>query len=333
MNEFAPLGFSVPTFRRPELLDIALQSIVPEARPLRAPIYIPDNSCDQTNELVVRKWQGAYPLVIHEVNGENIGIDRNVDRAISRCPSTYVHVIGDDDLLMPGFASRVMDVILTMQPGHIICSYIYLSNSYKALTGNAVIRSDARVSSMRMLLPRYGWTLGFIGAHVFRRDRFVAGSIDGFGTYFHHLRRLLEYLDPDEPIGFVREPLIGNRADDESTPTWSGDRLSVVFGLERALAIAMRERYTATDIDLTVAATRRYSGHARFLRLLYWAALAERGGDGEKYWNSLAQFVASTRHQRLQRVPHFVYGPLLTLYPMARRTKRYIDRFVAWRKK
>jgi glycosyltransferase involved in cell wall biosynthesis len=324
MIDISPLGFAIPTYRRPEHLDLALQSIVPQARPLGAPIYIPDNSCDQTNAMVVGKWKDAYPHIIHEINGENIGIDRNVDRAIVRCPATYVHVIGDDDVILPGFAARVMAIISDAAPGHIVCSYLYLSNNYRA-RGRAIIPSDAPASTMRTLLPHYGWTLGFIGAHVFRRDRYATGSVDGFGTYFHHLIRLIQYISPDEPLGFVREPLVGNRADDESTATWSGDRLAVVFGLEKAFAIAMRDRYSEAEIDQTVAATRRGSGYAQFFRLLYWAALAERSGEGQRFWDSLAQLVPSARYERLHSIPHIFYAPLRQLIPLVRRTKRYVN--------
>jgi glycosyltransferase involved in cell wall biosynthesis len=324
MNDTARLGFAVPTYRRPALLDLALQSIVAQASVLDAPIYIPDNSCDQTNVAVVGKWKDIYPRIIHEINEENLGIDRNVDRAIVRCPATYVHVIGDDDLLLPGFARRVLEVISRMAPNHIVCSYMYLSNNHRPISGRAVIPAVGPASPMRALLPHYGWALGFIGAHVFRRDRFAACGGDGFGTYFHHLVQLIRYINPDEALGFVGEPLVGNRADDESTPTWSGDRLAVVFGLEKALAMAMRDRYSQAQIDHTVAEARRRLGYAQFVRLLHGAALAERSGQGGRYWDTLAQLVPRSRYWRLRAVPKIFYAPLLGLFPAARRAKRHI---------
>jgi hypothetical protein len=235
-----------------------------------------------------------------------------------------VHVIGDDDLLLSGFATRVMEVISRMAPSHIVCSYMYLSNDHRPISGRAVIPAEGPASPMRALLPHHGWALGFIGAHVFRRDRFAACGGDGFGTYFHHLVQLIRYIDPDEPLGFVGEPLVGNRADDESTPTWSGDRLAVLFGLEKALAIAMRDRYSQAQFDQTVAEARRRLGYAQFVRLLYGAALAERSGQGGRYWDTLAQLVPRSRYRRLRAVPKIFYAPLLGLFPVARRAKRHI---------
>lgn len=326
MYETAPLGFAIPAYRRPELLDRALASIVPQARELNAPIYIPDDSCDQTNAGVIAKWRQVFPHVIHEINERNLGIDRNIDKAIVGCPATYVHVIGDDDVIFPGFGARVMSIIRDQAPGHIVCSYVYLTNDYRQITGQALIPPEASAASLRQFLPGYGWALGFIGANVFRRERFATCGVDGFGTYFHHLIRLTSYLDPDEPLGFVGEPLIGNRADDETTATWSGDRLNVVFGLEKAFMSAMQGRYSPAEIGQTVAAARHCLGYAQSIRLLYWGALAERSGSGGEYWETLQRLLPRSRYERLRSVPAALYAPLLKLVPLARRTKRFMSR-------
>jgi glycosyltransferase involved in cell wall biosynthesis len=328
MTQTALLGFGIPTYRRPQLLDLALQSIVPQAQLTAAPIYISDNSCDQTNVAVIRKWQGVYPHILHEINEDNLGIDRNVDRAIVRCPAEYVHVIGDDDVIFPGFATQVLAAIAAGAPNHIVCSYMYLANDYRPITGGAVIPPEGPATPMRALLPNYGWALGFIGAHVFRRERFAACAIDGFGSYFHHLIRLINYIDPDERLGFVPTPLVGNRADDESTPTWSASRLTVVFGLEKALANAMQDRYSPAEIERSISRARTVFGYARFGRLLYTAALAEQSGHAAQYWEALAQLVPPSRYRALRGVPRFVYRPLLQLMSLGRRTKRQVQSLV-----
>ena len=326
MNNLARLGFAIPAYRRPENLDVALQSIVPQAAALDAPIYIADDSCDQTNVAVVAKWSERYPRVIHEINEKNLGIDRNIDRAIVRCPADYVHVIGDDDVIFPGFAERVIAVIGAGAPAHIVCSYLYVYNDYRVISGQALIPPQKPGLSLRTLLPTYGWALGFIGSHVFNRNRFAACDVDGYGTYFHHLVRLIHYVAPDEPLGFVEQPLVGNRADDEFTATWSGDRLRVVFGLEQAFEAAMRGTYSEAEVRETVASARRHLGYTEFFRLLYWAALAERSGEGGQYWNVLAQLVPRSRYRCLRAVPKALHRPLLGLIPVARRTKRYVRR-------
>ena len=324
LNDLPPLGFAIPAYRRPAHLDLALQSIVPQARELNAPIYIPDDSCDQTNAAVVARWKNGYPNIIHDINEHNLGIDRNIDRAIVGCPAKYVHVIGDDDIILPGFAGRVMQIITRAKPGHIVCSYMYVANDYRVIDGKGVIPAHGSGSSLRKLLPRYGWALGFIGAHVFCRDRFVSCAVEGFGTYFHHLIRLIQYMAPDEELGLVEEPLVGNRADDESTPTWSRQRLAVVFGLEKAFTIGMRDRYSESEIEVAIGSARRNLGYAQFFRLLYWAALAERSGDGARYWESLARVVPRARYKRLHSVPKILYAPLRELVAIARLTKRYV---------
>ena len=325
MQDIAPLGFGIPTYRRPELLDRAIQSIVEQVRDTSTPIYISDNSCDETNKAVVGKWLRTHANIIHQVNEVNVGIDRNVERAIERCPATYVHVIGDDDIIFPGFVTRVMQAIHGAPP-HVICSYLYLLNDYRITTGIPIIPTYGEKTSLRTFLPRHGWTLGFIGAHVFNRALFSAGTASGYGSYFHHIIRLVGYLEPDEPVGFVAEALVGNRVDDESTPSWSADRLNVVFGLEKALVGAMAGRYKAEEVARTVEATRKFLGYTQFFRLLYWAALAEKTGNGERYWQDLKGLIEPIRYRRLRSMPRFLDESLTSLIPHVRRLKRSIRR-------
>ena len=320
------LGFAIPTYRRPELLDRALKSIIEQASALGAPVYVSDNSCDDTNVEVVSKWQKVYSGITHEINDSNIGIDRNVDRAIVGCPATYVHVIGDDDIILPGFAERVMEVISDSASGHIICSYMYLLNDYRPTTSRPIIPSYGRTTTLRTFLPEHGWTLGFIGAHIFRRDRFADCAAEAYGSYFHHIVRLLSYIRPDEPIGFIAQPLVGNRVDDESTPTWSGDRLNVVFGLEKAFSSAMNHSYSAAEVSRTISTTRRSLGYTQFLRLLYWAALAENSGYGDRYWKALKLLVEPFLYRKLRSIPRFLDRPLMALIPHVRRLRRTMQK-------
>lgn len=329
MDAVAPLGFAVPVYRRPDNLDVALASLVPAARAIEAPIYIPDDSCDATNVAVIEKWQRSYAGIIHEINPRNLGIDRNIDKAIAKCPADYVHVMGEDDVVLPGFTEAVMRVIRAAAPGHIVCSYVYLSNDYGLLSARPVIPPLPAPVSLRTLLPENGWALGFIGAHVFRRDRYTLCDRDGFGTYFNHVVRIVSYLSPDEPLGYVDAPLVGNRADDESTASWSGSRIDVVFGLEGALASAMRGRYTDAEVRRTIAACRRRLGYQQFFRLLYWAALVESTGDRSAFWTSLSRYVSRPRYLTLRAVPRLAYGPLRALIPQVRRAKRYARRLRA----
>ncbi len=323
MATAARLGFAIPAYRRPDHLDVALASLVPVARALEAPIYIPDDSCDATNAAVVEKWQRAYSKLIHEINPRNLGIDRNIDKAIAGCPAEYVHVMGEDDVILPGFAEEVMRAIQEASPGHIICSYLYLTNDYRILSASPVIPRLPAPVSLRSMLPEHGWTLGFIGAHVFHRERYVHCDRDGFGTYFNHIVRLVTYLSPDEPLGYVSGALVGNRADDESTATWAANRLDVVFGLERAFVSSMSGRYMDREVARTVASCRRRLGYTQSFRLLYWAALMDRTGDDPGFWRSLAKYVSRPRYLALRAIPRLAYGPLRALVPGVRRIKRF----------
>jgi glycosyltransferase involved in cell wall biosynthesis len=320
----ASLGFAIPVYRRPEMLDLALASVVPQAARIGAPIYITDNACDATNVEVVRRWRERFAGIVHEINETNLGIDGNVDRAISRCPADYVLVIGDDDVLMPGLVDAVASILAVARPPHIVCAYQYLDNRHRPITGRPVFAVGSASAAFRRVVVDGGWALGFIGAHVFERARYSACRHDAMGSYFNHLSKLIHYLGPDEEVSCIDAPLVGNRADDESTPTWSGDRLNVVFGLEITLRSAMRQAaYCPDEVEAAVRNARHRLGYAQSVRLLYWAALAEATGRGEGYWRSL-EALLPRRHRWLRRCPRPALRAIGALFPLLRQLKRRV---------
>lgn len=322
----ALLGFAIPVYNRPQLLDLALASLVPQAERIGAPIYFPDDSCGPANVEVVARWQRRYGGIVHEINAQNIGIDANIDRAIVRCPARYVLVIGDDDIVFPGLVDALLDVLRGESPPHILCSYLYLDNKHAPISGRPVLPASAHDQPFGRIVVEHGWSLGFIGAHVFCRERYRSCAASAMGSYFNHVAKLLAYLEPGERIPLVAEPLVGNRADDEGTPTWSGDRLNVVFGLERVLHRFMATRYLPADIEAAVANARAHLGYAQTIRLLYWAALAEASGRGAGYWSSLESLVPSPVYRRLRCTPRPLLRALRWAFPLLRRIKRRLAR-------
>ncbi len=326
MNTPAPealLGFAIPVYNRPEFLDSALASIVPQAGPIGAPIFIPDNACGPTHVEVIARWRQRHPNIVHEINDTNIGIDANVDKAIARCPARYVFVLGDDDLILPGFVSAVLDVLRRDQPAHILCAYMYLDNAQRPITGRSVLPAEAAGRTFGAVLVEHGWALGFIGAHIFNRARYTRCAASAMGSYFNHVAKIIAVVQPDDQIPIITTPRVGNRADDETTPTWSGDRLNVLFGLERVMRQSMAGRYAPQDIEAAVFNARRQLGYAQTVRLLYWAALAKASGRADGYWQSLAALVPFEQYRRLRRFPAPLLPLLARLFPLARRLKRY----------
>lgn len=114
------LTIAIPTFNRKELLRECLNSIIPQYRE-GMEIYISDNaSQDGTKEMIETEFN--YHFIRYKRNNENVGSDRNFIQCFNNGQGEYLHMLSDDDLLLPGTVDALFS-FFEMKP-----SMIYLNN-------------------------------------------------------------------------------------------------------------------------------------------------------------------------------------------------------------
>jgi glycosyltransferase involved in cell wall biosynthesis len=105
------LSICIPTLNRSALLEILLENLVREASPYldKIEIVVADNASIDTTADVVR--QSSLPI-IYGRQEETVGFARNVLFATAGLASgEFVWVIGDDDLVLPGGVTHVLNSI------------------------------------------------------------------------------------------------------------------------------------------------------------------------------------------------------------------------------
>jgi glycosyltransferase involved in cell wall biosynthesis len=105
----------IPTYRRPRLLRRAIKSILDQSFPdFKLCIY--DNaSGDETGD-VVRSMAARDSRIHYYCHRENIGPQDNFIYGLSRAESPFVHLISDDDFLMPKFFAQAVSA-MRQHPG------------------------------------------------------------------------------------------------------------------------------------------------------------------------------------------------------------------------
>ncbi|MBK4722830.1 hypothetical protein JJL56_28640 [Azospirillum sp. YIM DDC1] len=88
-------------------------------------VYIHDNSRNPNNEDLVRELGPIFPFLKYKRHHNNVGPDLNIVSLYLEGNSEFQWIIGDDDLLMPGSISYVMDTIKTYRNDKV--SNIYLN--------------------------------------------------------------------------------------------------------------------------------------------------------------------------------------------------------------
>ena len=111
------LTIAIPTFNRAEHLRVCLERFGSEFNALSLvekdllSIYISNNASTDNTLSVINEFIQNFPeLTFVNTNSENIGGDQNIVKCYMEAESSYVWVFGDDDVIMPGSLSVILDV-------------------------------------------------------------------------------------------------------------------------------------------------------------------------------------------------------------------------------
>jgi glycosyltransferase involved in cell wall biosynthesis len=105
----------IPTYRRPNMLRRAIRSVLDQTYPnFRICIY--DNASNDETAEVVKTLASHDSRIRYHCHPENIGAQDNFVFGLSQVDTPLVHLISDDDYLLPGFFSHATSA-LQMNPG------------------------------------------------------------------------------------------------------------------------------------------------------------------------------------------------------------------------
>lgn len=114
----------IPTYNRADHLSNCLRSII--ANRLNGPadfqVCISDNASDDHTQSVVRSAQ-QHIEIKYQKNETNLGVARNVLKAVQMAEGEFVWLIGDDDLLLPDALQRLSGLI----DAHPSVDYFYIN--------------------------------------------------------------------------------------------------------------------------------------------------------------------------------------------------------------
>lgn len=104
IQDYKLLTIIIPTYNRcrevKENIEITLPQILEHKDKVR--LYISDNASTDDTEKMIEKYTDQYPdLVFYYRQPKNITASPNFNHAVHAVNSDYVHILGDDDLLMP----------------------------------------------------------------------------------------------------------------------------------------------------------------------------------------------------------------------------------------
>ncbi len=104
----------IPTYNRCEDLRLCLSFVMPQVEAYKdnVSVYISDNASTDVTKDVVMEYQLRYPeLISYYCQPENLTASPNFDHAVHSVDSEYIYMLSDDDIIVPGFISIMLDWI------------------------------------------------------------------------------------------------------------------------------------------------------------------------------------------------------------------------------
>jgi glycosyltransferase involved in cell wall biosynthesis len=239
MGDSPLLGICIPVYKRPYHLVECLRSIAVASKDYDIPVFILDDSCDDSNIDAIKTIRGFYPNIVYRRNKNNIGIDRNILKAVDTCTASYAWILGEDDRLLPE-AIRTVTRALTHERKRcpfLFVNYRMVNHDYSlVLKSHAVDRISNAEMSIDCFLQHYAWAIGFIGACIVKRDLWEqVDQTPYLDTYFAHVGVILYYLRQFRYLRFIGKPLVLNRCGEARIFSWKEDVFNVMDGWQRMM--------------------------------------------------------------------------------------------------
>jgi len=107
------LSIAIPTYNRSEQLIETLESILNQLPQINEniEIVISDNCSTDDTEICVKQYMEKHSFIKYHKNDVNQGIDFNIYKCTNLASGKYVHLLSDDDILMEGSISYILNLI------------------------------------------------------------------------------------------------------------------------------------------------------------------------------------------------------------------------------
>lgn len=288
------LTFAIPTWKRPDKLEICVRSIAEQVRDGRTEILISEDVDDAETTAIIEKLKSEYGFIRHERNDPRSG-DYSVafKSLFQRAEGDWTWMFGDDDRLEKGALAFMLEH-LEKNDG---LQFLHVAEVGRESGNSGFYKGD-----LWTLCNSFGLTemTGFITGNIVRTTRLLhATQTPRWNRYaksaFVQSCILLEELK-DAPCGLLDIPLVATQDQgqtDDTMKRWAADNIS---GRYLYLADAIELMYD--DGILTEKVSNQFW---RYLNIHMWSryiaySVGDYLGQGQLYaddmWGRLVKMAS-----------------------------------------
>jgi abequosyltransferase len=176
------LTIAIPTYNRAGYLVECLNHICSQLEGYedRVELVVSDNcSTDSTGEVVQRYIEKGYP-VIYRRNPENIGSDNNFIKCFKEALGKYVLIMGDDDILLEGALSRILNILDKDDYGVVYLRTYGFKEDYKRERPKVFYKGYKEYSDTKRFINETSYFLTFISSNIVNKSILDIKELDKY---------------------------------------------------------------------------------------------------------------------------------------------------------
>lgn len=259
------LSIVIPTRNRWAYLDRCLELLSPLLGEEAIQVVIQDNASTDETEAMVSKWRSVHPSICYARNSENIGPDRNFERALKAARSQYIWLLGDSYTVPREAIRNVLELIRSSK-----------LNPFDAILVNANGRIEGIQSrtytSSQELFKDLGWHTTLLSTLIFSSELVASAEYQRYGdTNFLHTGILFESLAKKSSIrvAWIADILIENIVLEGQTKTsWQLEAFEIWLRRWPSFVLSLPPIY-ALKIKLKVIRSHNTDNNVFGFQLLY----------------------------------------------------------------
>lgn len=210
-------SLAIPTFNRSGDLKILLDSILVNLQNLN-PIFlnaieilVSNNASTDNTHNLLNNYKKKMPCSFKVFTQKNnIGFDKNWFFCFKKSRGTYVHVVGDDDVMMPGFLEFIFKNKYLNLDLPLISIKTFGYDIEPVSERPLVLNSYLKIVSKFVFLKNIKSTLTFISAVLIKKDKIKELNVFSkfIGTAIIHVPILLALLKEGNKFGLIDDYFI-----------------------------------------------------------------------------------------------------------------------------
>lgn len=227
-QKLPPLTIVIPTYNRAGFLDRCLGLLFPAVEAYGIHVHIQDNASPDKTLGIAEKWIQQSPLISYNRNKEDIGPDRNFERALKAAKTPYVWLLGDTYTISPEGILRVLRLLKEREETPLDAMLVNANGRVQDIEANTY-------SSPKSLLLDLGWHATLLSSLIYSRSLIHHADFERYyDTNFIQTGILFEALARKEVIHVAWVPSVSiENIVLEGIPKRSWEHESITIWLQR----------------------------------------------------------------------------------------------------